>query len=60
MKDSKDCRFAGGNDYLACQDCGVEYDYRSQPRPPCGAEKRRQELLMEKANIEQQLWRLPR
>lgn len=33
----KPCKFGGGNDYLACSVCGIEYDYRTQERPPCGA-----------------------
>lgn len=57
-RDSKDCRFAGGNDYCACMDCGIEYDYRRQPRPPCGAEERRAKLIQEKRRIEDQLERL--
>lgn len=60
MKDSKECRWGGGNDYVACRDCGIEYDYRKEERPPCGAEARRQKLLQEKFNIEQQLWSLPK
>lgn len=60
MPDSKDCRFGGGNDYLACMDCFVEYDYRKESRPPCGAEARRAELISQKRSIEDQLERLPR
>lgn len=60
MRDSKECRWGGGNDYVACRDCGIEYDYRKEPRPPCGAEKRRQKLIEEKRYIEDQLERLPR
>ncbi len=49
---SVNCRFGGGNDYLACRDCYVEYDYRKEPRPACGAKKRREELLKQKHDIE--------
>ena len=31
------CQWGGGNDYLACSVCGLEYDYRVTPKPPCGA-----------------------
>ena len=32
------CKWGGGNDYLACRTCGLEYDYRTEERPACGAE----------------------
>jgi hypothetical protein len=32
------CKWGGGNDYLACRTCGLEYDYRKEERPACGAE----------------------
>lgn len=60
MPDSKDCRFAGGNDYSACMDCNIEYDYRKEPRPPCGAEAKRAKLINLKRSIEDALERLPR
>lgn len=60
MPDSKNCRFGGGNDYLACMDCHVEYDYRKEPRPPCGAETYRQKLIQRKRQIEDELERIPR
>lgn len=55
---SKDCRWGGGNDYLACRDCGIEYDYRKGGRPPCGAKARIAELLKQKHQIELQLFEL--
>lgn len=29
------CKWGGGNDYIRCHTCGLEYDYRRQERPPC-------------------------
>jgi hypothetical protein len=31
----RECKWAGGNDYAACQTCGQEYDWRKQERPAC-------------------------
>lgn len=29
------CKWGGGNDYLTCSTCQIEYDYRREDRPPC-------------------------
>ena len=55
---SMNCRFGGGNDYLACRDCHVEYDYRKEGRPPCGAKEIRKKLLEQKHAIELHLLEL--
>lgn len=58
MADSTNCNWGGGNDYLACRDCGIEYDYRKTIRPPCGGRAKVKELLASKYEIELQLLEL--
>jgi hypothetical protein len=36
-ENSAPCEWRGGNDYMECAVCGIEYDYRCQPQPPCGS-----------------------
>jgi hypothetical protein len=42
--DRSPCKWGGGNDYMACFVCGLEYDYGKVPMPPCGAPARIAEL----------------
>lgn len=50
------CKGGGGNDYICCILCGVEYEYaKGEPPPPCGKEKRIRELLEKKAQIDRDL-----
>lgn len=30
------CDWYGGNDFMECRACGLEYDYRKSSRPACG------------------------
>lgn len=35
MGEGEECKTGGGNDISYCVVCGVEYDWRKQPRPKC-------------------------
>lgn len=45
------CRWGGGNDYMACRVCHLEYDYRVAPKPPCGAAAAIARLTAELARV---------
>ena len=33
------CKLVGGNDYVYCKECGLEYDYRKVEMPACPRQK---------------------
>ena len=45
------CLWGGGNDYMACRVCHLEYDYRVAPKPPCGAADALARLTAELARL---------
>jgi len=49
------CKPGGGNDYTMCILCGVEYDYRKEPPPPCGKEARLIQLWAQRDQIQRQI-----
>lgn len=50
--DGADCRLGGGNDYVGCRVCGVEWDYRKRgaKAPDCRRPRIRDDQLAKTAS----------